>query len=146
MVEPAKKPAVPVAPNSEVEKLKKEVGELRTRVSDLESKHADDLAKLSKKLEALQKVVDAAEERREAEEEAAERKRANSAQVQNTLNVALTQLTTGNTSNLEGWLRSAEPLASPDAAKLISIARTALGQSDLVAARQALVFALAASQ
>lgn len=136
--ETARKPAAP----SEVEKLKKEVGELRTKVSELETKHADELSKLSKRVEKLQAWADAEDDRRETEARDAERRRANAAQVQNTLNVALTQLSTGNTANLEAWLRQAEGLASPDAARLIAAARQSLAQNDLVGARQALLLAL----
>lgn len=131
---------------SEVEKLKKEVSELRSRVTDLESKHADEVSKLTKRVEKLQSWIDAEDERRETEAREAERRRANAAEVQNTLNVALTQLSTGNVSNLEKWLRNAEGIASPESAKWIAIARQQLASNDLVNARQALVLAISTAQ
>ncbi|PZR05932.1 MAG: hypothetical protein DI536_31210 [Archangium gephyra] len=131
---------------SEVEKLKKDVAELRSKVSDLESKHAEEVGKLNKRLEKMQSWMDAEDERRETEVRDAERRRANAAEVQNTLNVALTQLSTGNVNNLEKWLRSAEGIATPDAAKWIAVARQAISQNDLVSARQALVLAISSTQ
>ncbi|MGV3620188.1 MAG: hypothetical protein ACO1OB_05205 [Archangium sp.] len=140
-----KKPAASGG-GSEVEKLKKEVAELRSKVSDLESKHADEVSKLSKRVEKLQAWVDAEEDRRETETREAERRRANAAEVQNTLNVALSQLSLGNVSNLEKWLKSAEAIATPESAKWIAVARQQLAQSDLVNTRQALIMAMSLAQ
>lgn len=131
---------------SEVDKLKKEVSELRSKVSELESKHADEVGKLNKRVEKLQSWVDAEDERRETEARETERRRANAAEVQNTLNVALTQLSLGNVSNLEKWLRSAEGIATPESAKWIAVARQQLAQNDLVSTRQALMFAMSTAQ
>lgn len=139
-------PKKSISGGSEVEKLKKEVSELRSKVSDLESKHADEVGKLNKRVEKLQSWIDAEDERRETETRDAERRRANAAEVQNTLNVVLTQLSTGNVSNVEKWLRNAEGIASPEAAKWIAVARQGIAQNDLVSARQALMLAVSISQ
>lgn len=145
VVEATKKPAASSG-GSEVEKLKKEVSELRSKVGDLETKHSDELSKLNKRVEKLQSWIDDEIERRETEQRAEERRRANAAEVQNTLSTVLQQLSLGNVSNVEKWLRSAEAIATPDASRFIAAARQALARQDLVETRQALVLAMAASQ
>lgn len=139
----APKKAAPAATSSssELEKLKKEVAELRAKLSDTERAHAEELGKVRKQVDKLQAWVDDEVERRETEAREAERRRVNANQVQSTVQTALTQLSTGNTANLEPWLRQAEAIASPDAARLLSLARSALAQQDLVGARQALLLA-----
>lgn len=144
--EPSRNPNAP--PAAELEKLRKDVAELRTRVTDLEAKAAKadalaaDLEKVRKKLDALQADSDAAEEKRANLERELATKKAQTTQASATVNVVLQQLTTGNTSNVELWLRGAEQQYSGNASKLVSLARTALAQGDLTAARQYLNLAL----
>lgn len=144
--EPLRNPNAP--PAAELEKLRKDVAELRTRVTDLEAKAAKadslaaDLEKVRKKLDALQADTDAAEEKRATLERELATKKAQTTQASATVNVVLQQLTTGNTSNVELWLRGAEQQYSGNASKLVSLARTAIAQGDLTAARQYLNLAL----
>ncbi len=146
VAEPMRGPAPPST--AEYERLRKEVAELRTRTTELEQKAAkadalaSDLDKLQKKLDALKGQVDAIEERRDnAEREIANRK-AQTAQANATVNGVLQQLTTGNTANVEAWLRGAEQQYTGNAQKLVQLARNALGQGDLNATRQYLNLAL----
>jgi outer membrane murein-binding lipoprotein Lpp len=138
----------PVRVSPDVEKLRKEVTELRARVVDLELKAskadvlAADVEKLRGKLDTLRADVDAAEERRTAAEREVATRKAQTAQATSTVTTVLQQLSLGNTSNVDLWLRGAEQQYSGNASKLISLARSALAQGDLNAARQYLNLAV----
>jgi predicted nucleic acid-binding Zn-ribbon protein len=144
--EPMRVPAP--ATTTDVDKVRKELLELRAKVSELEARlnKAEALSKdvdaLRSQLLKLQERVDAAEERRESEEREAARKKAQAAQTQQLLSGALQQLATGNTTNVDAWLRTAQAASSGNAQKLVELARQALAQSDLVACRQYLTLAL----
>ncbi|MFZ5439340.1 MAG: hypothetical protein ACOZQL_04990 [Myxococcota bacterium] len=144
--EPLRKPDAPTT--ADVEKLRKDVAELRARVTELEPKAAKadalaaDVEKLRKKLDALQADFDAAEERRASIEREAANRKAQTAQASATVNTVLQQLSLGNTSNVDAWLRTTEQQFSGNASKLVSLARAAMAQGDLNAARQYLNLAL----
>jgi|GEM_PF-5817219 uncharacterized phage infection (PIP) family protein YhgE len=144
--EPMRGPA-PVS-GAEVEKLKKEVAELRARTTELEAKAAKadalaaDVKKLEKRLDEVKAQLDAVEERRERAEQDAAQRKAQVTQANATVNGVLTQLSTGNTANVDAWLRGVEQQYGGNAGKLVALARGALGQGDLNAARQYLNLAL----
>lgn len=133
---------------SEVEKLKKELVELRARTADLETRAAraeglvGDVEKLKKRLDDVRADFDAAEAKRANIERELETRKANVAQANATVTGVLQQLSTGATSNVDAWLRGAEQQYSGNAQKLVSLARAALAQGDLSAARQYLNLAL----
>ncbi len=144
--EPMRGPAAPSG--AEVEKLRKDVVELRARLTDLELKAAktdtlaNDLEKLSRKFDTLKADVDAAEERRGGAERELERRKVQTAQATTTVTAVLQQLSSGNTSNVDAWLRGAEQQYTGNAQKLVSLAREALSRGDLGSARQYLNLAL----
>jgi outer membrane murein-binding lipoprotein Lpp len=145
-VEPLRSPTAP--PAAELEKLRKEVSELRARVVDLEQKASkvdaltSDVEKLRGKLDALRADFDAAEERRNSAERETATRKAQTTQATATVTTVLQQLSLGNTSNVDLWLRGAEQQYSGNASKLVSLARGALAQGDLNAARQYLNLAV----
>jgi hypothetical protein len=144
--------AIPGAPApatvADVDKLRKELADLRAKTTDLEARltKAEALAKdteqLRGKLEKLEARLDAADDRREAEEQEVARKKAVAAQNGQLINGALQALSTGNTTNVDAWLRTAEQNSSGNAQKLLQLARQALSQQDLVAARSYLALAM----
>ena len=103
---------------------------------------AADVEKLRGKLDTLRADFDAAEERRNAAEREVATRKAQTAQATSTVTTVLQQLASGNTSNVDLWLRGAEQQYSGNASKLISLARGALAQGDLNAARQYLNLAV----
>jgi len=136
------------ASTGDVERLRKDVIELRAKVSELEQKAtkaealAADVEKLRQQLDTLKTRVDDEEERRAAEEREFARKKATFAQATNTLQTVLTQLQTGNTSNVDAWLRTAEGQLTGNASRLVSLARQSFAMQDLVATRTYLSLAM----
>lgn len=132
----------------ELERAKKELAELRVKVTELEGRVSKaetlsrDVESLRMKAEKLEARLDAEDERRASEEREAQRKKAVAAQNQQMLSGALQQLATGNTANVDVWLRTAEANSTGNAQKLVQLARAALAQQDLVATRQYLILAL----
>lgn len=143
-------PAVVVSsPTPEVEKLRKEVNELKLRTLELErqvaAKNDGDLEKLTRKVEALSaqltKLSEAEERRADAEEAVATRKTQTAAASSN-LNAVLVQLVSGNTRDIDPSLRYAESVFTGNAQKDVQLARAALSQGDVAAARTYLMLAL----
>ena len=136
------------ATTADLERARTEISELRTKVSELEARVSKaealsrDVESLRAKAEKLEARLDAEDERRDAEEREALRKKTAAAQTNQMLTGALQQLSTGNTANVDAWLRTAEGNSSGNAQKLVQLARQALAQQDLVAARQYLALAL----
>lgn len=136
------------ASTGDVDRLRKDVIELRAKVSELEQKAAKadalagDLEKLRQQLDTLKGRVDEEEERRLSEEREFARKKAAFAQATNTLQTVLTQLQTGNTSNVDVWLRTVEGQLTGNASRLVSLARQSLAMQDLVATRTYLGLAM----
>jgi len=136
------------ASTGDVERLRKDVIELRAKVSELEQKAtkaealAADVEKLRQQLDTLKGRVDDEDERRAAEEREVARKKATFAQATNTLQTVLTQLQTGNTANVDAWLRTVEGQLTGNASRLVSLARQSLATQDLAAARTYLGLAM----
>lgn len=136
------------ATTADLERARKEISELRTKVSELEARVTKaeavsrDVEQLRTKADKLETRLDAEDERRDAEAREAQRKKTAAAQTNQMLTGALQQLSTGNTTNVDAWLRSAEANSNGNAQKLVQLARQALAQQDLVAARQYLALAL----
>lgn len=145
-------PVVVAGPAPEVEKLRKEVNDLKLRTFELERQQqaktdalTSDLEKLSKKVEDLKtqlKQVSDAEERRADAEEAVATRKAQTAAASVNLNVVLLQLVSGNTSGIDPSLRYAESVFTGNAQKDVQLARAAITQGDVSAARQYLMLAL----
>ena len=145
-------PAAPVAsgPTPELEKLRKEVADLKLRTAELERQlqaksDGGDIDKLSKKVDALTEKVtrlSEAEDRRADAEEAVATKKANTAAASSNLNAVLLQLVSGNTKDIDPSLRYAESVYTGNAQKDVQLARAAIAQGDLSAARQYLMLAL----
>jgi hypothetical protein len=139
-------------PAPEVEKLRKELNDLKLRTAELERQQqakADaltaDLEKLGKKVEDLKvqlKVLSDAEERRADAEEAVVTRKTQTTAGAASVNAVLVQLVSGNTNNIEPSLRYAESVFTGPAQRDVQLARAALVQGDLAAARQYLVLAL----
>jgi hypothetical protein len=90
----------------------------------------------------LKARVDEDEERRLSEERELARKKATFAQATNTLQTVLTQLQTGNTANVDAWLRTVEGQLTGNASRLVSLARQSLATQDLAATRTYLGLAM----
>ncbi|MBL8914931.1 MAG: hypothetical protein JNM17_29770 [Archangium sp.] len=137
------------ATTADVERARKEIAELRVKVADLETRltKAEGLSRdvdaLRTRAEKLEARLDAEDERREAEEREVQRKKTVAAQNNQMLTGALQQLSTGNTTNIDAWLRSVESNTTGNVQKWVQLARQSLAQQDLVTARQYLVLALA---
>lgn len=136
------------ASSAELEKVKKELADVKSKLSELEPKAARvdslaaDLKSLQDRFDDLKAKVEASEERRESAEREVAAQKAQVAQANTTVNAVLQQLSSGNTSNTQEWLRGVEQQYSGQAAKLVGLARQALAQGDLSAARQYLNLAL----
>lgn len=148
---PAPAPAAASGPTPEVEKLRKEVNELKLRTADLERQLAradalsGELEKLNTKVDDLKgqlKQVSDAEQRRADAEEAVVTRKTQTAAASSNLNAVLVQLMSGNTSGIEPSLRYAESVFTGAAQKDVQLARAALVQGDVAAARQLLMLAL----
>ena len=146
-------PAVAGAgPTSEVEKLRKELNELKLRVVEVERAGqaksdalGDALEKVSRKLEEqrtqLKQLTDA-EARRVDADEAALEKRTSTLAATSSVNSVLSMLASGNTSGIEPSLRYAESVFTGNAQRDVQLARAALAQSDVSAARVYLLLAV----
>jgi predicted nucleic acid-binding Zn-ribbon protein len=138
------------APSPELEKLRKEVLDLKLRTAELERQllaksASSDLEKLNAKIDALTEKltkVSEAEERRSDAEEAVATKKANTAAASSNLNAVLLQLVSGNTKDIDPSLRYAESVYTGNAQKDVQLARAAIAQGDVSAARQYLMLAL----
>jgi predicted RNase H-like nuclease (RuvC/YqgF family) len=136
------------ASTGDLDRLRKDVIELRAKVSELEQKAtkaealASDVEKLRQQLDTLKARVDEDEERRLSEERELARKKATFAQATNTLQTVLTQLQTGNTANVDAWLRTVEGQLAGNASRLVSLARQSLATQDLAATRTYLGLAM----
>lgn len=144
-------PAAASGHTPEVEKLRKEVNELKLRTADLERQLAKadtlngELEKLNTKVDDLKaqlKQVSDAEQRRADAEEAVVTRKTQTAAASSNLNAVLVQLMSGNTSGIEPSLRYAESVFTGAAQKDVQLARAALVQGDVAAARQLLMLAL----
>ncbi|MDP1824357.1 MAG: hypothetical protein Q8L48_13970 [Archangium sp.] len=145
-------PLVTPGPTPELEKLRKELNDLKLRTTELERAQQAkvdalnaELDKLGKRVDELktqlQKVAEAEERRSDAEEAAAAKKVALAA-ASTSVNAVLVQLASGNTSGIEPSLRYAENTFTGSAQKDVQLARSALGQGDVAAARLLLLLAL----
>jgi TolA-binding protein len=132
----------------EVEQLRKQVGELRVRVVELEGRVVKvealtaQVDSLKGKLDTLRGEFDEAERRRQSLERDAQARKAATSAANTTVNGVLQQLSTGNVSNVDAWLKGAEQQYTGNAQRLVQLARAALAQSDLNGARQYLNLAL----
>lgn len=139
-------------PTPEVEKLRKELNELKLRTAELERQGQAKADALNEQVEKLTKRLDemrgqltklsAAEDRRADAEEAAQAKRAATAAATTSLNTVLTGFSSGNTAGAEASLRFAETAVTGSARNYVQLARAALGQGDLTAARGYVILAL----
>lgn len=144
--------AIPTAPSGEVERLRKEVNELRLRTLELERQQqakvdeqksqVEALGKTVEELEAQMKSLTDAEARRAEAEEAAVTRKTATAAASASLNSVLGVLASGNTGGVEASLRYAEGVFTGNAQKSVQLARAAIAQGDVSAARQYLVLAL----
>lgn len=145
-------PLVMPGPTPEVERLRKELNDLKLRTTELERQQQArvdalnaELEKMGKKVDELktqvQRVADA-EERRADAEEAVAAKRVSLTAASTSVNAVLVQLASGNTNGIEPSLRYAENTFTGNAQKDVQLARTALGQGDVAAARLLLLLAL----
>ena len=150
-------PAMAVASGtSEVEKLRKELNDLKLRTTELERQQqakaealGTDFERVVKKVDELRsqvKVLTDAEDRRVDAEEAAATKKVATAAAAASLTSALSVLATGSTTGIEPSLRYAEAVFTGNAQKDVQLARSALTQGDLSAARQLLLIALFESE
>ena len=147
--------AVVNGPTPELEKLRKELNDLKLRTTELERQQAKadaltaDLDRLGKKVDDLKaqvkQLTDAQDRRVDAEEAAAAKKVATAAAAASLTSV-LTVLATGSTTGIEPSLRYAEGVFTGNAQKDVQLARSALAQGDLAAARQLLLIALIESE
>ena len=147
--------AVVNGPTPELEKLRKELNDLKLRTTELERQQAKadaltaDLERLGKKVDDLKaqvkQLTDAQDRRVDAEEAAAAKKVATAAAAASLTSV-LTVLATGSTTGIEPSLRYAEGVFTGNAQKDVQLARSALAQGDLAAARQLLLIALIESE
>lgn len=140
-------------PTPEVERLRKELNDLKLRTAELErlqqakaeAQSNERLDKLEKKLDELKsqvKQLSDAEERRADAEEALVARKVATAAASASVNSVLVVLASGNTSGVEPSLRYAEGVFTGNAQKDVQLARTALAQGDVSAARQYLLLAL----
>lgn len=144
--------AIPAAPSGEVERLRKEVNELKLRTFELERQQqakvdeqksqVDALGKTVEELQAQMKSLSDAEARRVEAEEAAVTRKTATAAASASLNSVLGVLASGNTGGVEASLRYAEGVFTGNAQKSVQLARAAIAQGDVSAARQYLVLAL----
>lgn len=147
--------AVVNGPTPELDKLRKELNDLKLRTTELERQQAKadaltaDLDRLGKKVDDLKaqvkQLTDAQDRRVDAEEAAAAKKVATAAAAASLTSV-LTVLATGSTTGIEPSLRYAEGVFTGNAQKDVQLARSALAQGDLAAARQLLLIALIESE
>ena len=141
---------------SEVEKLRKELNDLKLRTTELERQQqakadalGSDFERMVKKVDELKsqvKVLTDAEVRRVDAEEAAATKKVATAAAAASLTSVLSVLATGSTTGIEPSLRYAEAVFTGNAQKDVQLARSALTQGDLSAARQLLLIALFESE
>lgn len=149
-------PAAPAVNSMEVDKLRKEVNDLKLRSSEMEraqQQKADALnaqfEKLSGQLEEIKgqltNVTEAETRRAEAQQAVVNQKSA-TASASASLNSVLGTLASGNTSGVEPSLRYAESVFTGNAQKNVQLARAALVQGDVSAARQYLLMALSEAE
>ena len=138
--------------SSEVDRLRKEVADLRLRTAELERLNQTKSDALNNQVEKFGKQLEdmkgqlakltQTEERRADAEEAAQSHRSAKAAASTSLNGVLGGLALGNTAGVDSALQYAENVYTGNAQHAVQLARAALGQNDLNAARSYLILAL----
>ena len=149
-------PAASGINSMEIDRLRKDVNDLKMRSVEAErvqQQKADALSaqfeKLSSQLEGIKsqltRVTDGETRRAEAEQSVVSQRSA-TASASASLNSVLGVLASGNTSGIEPSLRYAENVFTGNAQRNVQMARAALAQGDVSAARQYLLLALSEAE